>query len=93
MRKISVEEKWENLDKHVSDAGRKGKIHLIDIEGNVGEMEIDNFLSQPVEGILYDLNLLPESIIIDSLDNLKRHAYYLAIERLKELLETKDENK
>ena len=81
--------KWKNLDKHVSDAGHKGKIHIIDIEGNIGEMEIDNFLSQTVEGILYDLNLLPESIRIDSWDNVKRHAYYLTIKRLKELLNEK----
>lgn len=83
MNKITEADKWKNLDKFVFNEGRNGNIILVDIEGNLHNAGIGDFVNQPIEGILYDLDLLPEAIEINSWDNLRRHACYMVIKYLK----------
>ena len=52
------------------------------------EMNLDEFVKQPTNGILYNLNRLPEVILtfIDDPKWVNDYAVYLTIKRLKELL-------
>jgi len=55
------------------------------------EMNLDEFVKQPTNGILYNLNRLPEVILtfIDDPKWVNDYAVYLTIKRLKELLAEK----
>lgn len=65
---------------------KNDRIVIQDTEG-LFSIYIDDFLKQPVEGILYDLNRLPETILtfIDDPKWINDYAVYLVIKKLYEL--------
>jgi hypothetical protein len=74
-------------DKVVEQA-EQGNIVFMGIEGPM-VTNLEEFIKQPIEGILYDLNRLPEVIMtfIDDPKWVNDYAVYLVIKRLKELLD------
>ena len=76
----------EEIKKLVLECEKKNEIVFMTIEG-FASMDIDDFLKQPIEGILYDLNRLPE-VVVGFLDDPKwvnDYAVYLVIKKLYEL--------
>jgi hypothetical protein len=57
--------------------------------GGLASANIDEFIKQPLDGILYDLNRLPEVVLtfIDDPKWVNDYAVYLVIKRLKEKLD------
>lgn len=70
----------------------KGKVVVATI-GGVASMPLDDFISQPTDGLLYDLNRLPEVVMTFVEDEsygmkwVNDYAVYLVIKRLKEKLD------
>ena len=79
--------KEELRDKILAEE-KKGNIVFWAID-ELAVANLDNFITQPVEGILYDLNRLPEVVLtfIDDRKWINDYAVYLVIKRLKEELE------
>ena len=73
---------------YVLRKSREGKIVVPLIEG-YGEMELTNFITQPADGILYDLGLLEETCNLDTVDGIRRFAIAKTIRALRE---TKEED-
>lgn len=78
--------------KQVSDMiiaeGQKGNVVFLGVEG-LRVAAIDDFIAQPTEGILYDLNRSPEVVLtfIDDPKWVNDYAVSMVIKRLKEMLE------
>ena len=65
---------------------KNNRIVFRSIEGLIS-MDMDEFIKQPLDGILYDLNRLPE-VVVGFLDDPKwvnDYAVYLVIKKLYEL--------
>ena len=65
---------------------KNNRIVFRSIEGLIS-VDIDEFIKQPLDGILYDLNRLPE-VVVGFLDDPKwvnDYAVYLVIKKLYEL--------
>jgi len=60
-KKLTEEEKRKNLMKLIMRHEKKGEVVVTSIEGLVA-YKIDHIIAQPLEGLLYDLNRLPEGI-------------------------------
>ncbi len=89
MSELTEEEKKENLRNLVSQMEKEGKVVLTTIQGYVS-MDLDHMINdQPLEGLLYDLNRLPETIwtFIDDPKWVNDYAVYLVIKRLKEIID------
>ena len=89
MSELTEEEKKENLRNLVSQMEKEGKVVLTTIQGYVS-MDLDHMINdQPLVGLLYDLNRLPETIwtFIDDPKWVNDYAVYLVIKRLKERVE------
>jgi hypothetical protein len=71
----------------VLDEAKKGNLVIHTIEG-FALANIDEFIKQPLDGILYDLNRLPEVVLsfIDDSKWVNDYAVYLVIKRMKEKL-------
>jgi hypothetical protein len=78
----------ENLVNLILSEAKKGNVVLLTIEGLVSA-NLNNLLSQPAEGILYDLNRLPETVLtfIDDKKWINDYAVALVIMELKKRLE------
>jgi hypothetical protein len=81
----------ENLKKLVLDAEKEGKVVFMTPDGPY-IVDLDDFISQPSEGILYDLNRdrLTVLTFIDDPKWVNDYAVGLVIKRLKEKLEKQD---
>ena len=73
----------EEIKKLVLECEKKNEIVFMTIEG-FASMDIDDFLKQPIEGILYDLNRLPE-VVFGYLDDPKWVNDYAMIQIIREL--------
>jgi hypothetical protein len=78
---MDEKEKQENLQKLILSESKKGNVVILGIEG-YQLMPIQDFVKQPANGILYDLNLLPEQILFD---NPKSVADWAAMETIRAL--------
>lgn len=58
---MNDEQKREANRKLIMEKQKEGKVVFMTIEGAM-VADIEDFLSQPYEGILYDLNRLPECL-------------------------------
>lgn len=81
----------------IQEQEKKGRIVVLNIDGACS-YDLDEFIKQPADGILYDLNRDKVTCAswIDSNDECKNtwvnnYAVALVIHRLKELLEVLDE--
>lgn len=70
----------------------KGNIVYLDIEGTK-TIPLKDFVSQPIEGILYDLNRLEENIIVDVLESQKWINDYALVKLVRHLYEENQEIK
>lgn len=79
----------EDVKKFILDKRKEGKIVVMGIEGLMS-MDLDEFIKQPVDGILYDLNRLEETSLtfIDDPKWVNDFAVALVIRKLKEMLES-----
>ena len=70
------------------EKGKEGKVIIGGMERRMMVIDLDEFISQPIEGILYDLNKLPEVImsIPKNPNIIDDYATYLVIKRLKETI-------
>jgi len=85
-----MEKKFEEFRDAVLKKAKEGIVVFMGYEDPM-EMNLDEFVKQPIDGILYDLNRSPE-VILTFIDNPKwvnDYAVYLTIKRLKELLAEK----
>ena len=76
----------EKLKETILQKAKEGKVVFMTIEGLM-EVDIDKFINQPIEGLLYDLNR-DSATILSQLDNPKwvnDYAVMMVISRLKEL--------
>ncbi len=82
--------KEELRDKILAEE-KKGNIVFWAID-ELAVANLDSFITQPVEGILYDLNRSPEVVLtfIDDPKWINDYAVYLVIKRLKEELDKKE---
>ena len=78
----------EELRDKILEEEKKGNIVFWAID-ELAIANLDNFITQPIEGILYDLNRLPEVVwtFIDDPKWINDYAVYQVIKRLKEELE------
>jgi hypothetical protein len=89
-KKMSEKAIPEHLNDLLSEEAKKGNVVNIDIEGSLVFMPLKSFIDQPLIGILYDLDLLPESIFPltqSASDAIKKYATYQCITELKKQLE------
>lgn len=71
----------------ILNAAKEGKVCFFGMENEIYEAPIDEFIKQPVEGILYDLNRLPEVVMTFWNDRkwVNDYAMQLVLRRLHEL--------
>lgn len=79
----------EELQDLVLKRKAEGKIVLAVDDGSLRSVDLEEFIKQPIDGILYDLNRLPEVVLtfIDDPKWVNDYAVYLVITKLKELWE------
>ena len=81
------EKQKESTKELITRMEKRDRIVVMTIDGGTNSMNLDAFLDgQPIEGILYDLNRLPETIwtFIDNPKWVNDYAVYLVIKRLHE---------
>lgn len=73
----------------ILEESKKGNVVFMGIEGPM-IADLNDFINQPTDGILYDLNRLPEVVLtyIDDPKWINDYAVYLVISKLKSLLES-----
>jgi len=76
--------KKPSLKELILKKAKEGKVVFMGIEGPM-EADLDKFIDQPIEGLLYDLNRLPEVVLtfIDDPKWINDYAVHLVIVRLK----------
>jgi len=76
----------EKLKDIISKKASEGKLVFLAMDDMLAEANIDDFVNQPLDGLLYDLNRLPEVIMtfIDDPKWVNDYAVYLVIKKLKE---------
>lgn len=86
---MTQEEKQESFKQFILGEEKKGNLVFLADDGTPFVTPIDKFIRQPVDGILYDLNRLPEVVMtyIDDPKWVNDYAVYLVIKNLKELTE------
>ena len=82
----------EELRDRILEEEKKGNIVFWAID-ELAIANLDEFITQPVEGILYDLNRLPEVVLtfIDDRKWINDYAVYLVIQKLKNELDKANE--
>jgi len=75
---------------YILQKSHEGMIVLPLLEG-YGEQELKNFIAQPVEGILYDLDLLEEQCDLDTKEGIRRFAIAKTIRALCDMREDNNE--
>lgn len=80
--------KFENFRDMVLEKEKEGKVVIAAFEG-FREIDINDLVNQPVDGILYDLNRNGETILtfIEDIKWVNDYACNLVIKKLKSLLE------
>lgn len=75
----------EKIKSLVLDKAKEGQL-VFHVMGGLASANIDEFIKQPTDGILYDLNRSPEVVLtfIDDPKWVNDYAVYLVIKRLKE---------
>ena len=78
----------KNLQELILEKAKENKVVFSTFDGYMFT-DLDEFIKQPVDGLLYDLNRLPEVVLtfIDDPKWVNDYAVYLVIKKLKELLE------
>ena len=71
-----------DAQQYVLDKSKEGIIVLPLLEG-YGEMELSHFITQPADGILYDLGLMEEQCNLDTKEGIRRFAIAKVIRALK----------
>jgi len=89
MKGLSNEEKEKNLENLIRRQEKKGRVVILNMTPDGHSFcsyNLEEFISQPTEGLLYDLNRLPEVIMtyIDDPKWVTDYAVYLVIKKLKE---------
>jgi hypothetical protein len=79
--------KENNLEKRVLDFAKEGVITIFNFEGNLMTCPVDKFMEQPLEDILYDIDMLPEQIDIVNMRGVNKYACYMVIKTLYEKCE------
>ncbi len=80
----------EEIAKFIQEEENKGNICLT-FEEYVDSYSLDEFLNQPIVGILYDLDLLPEQVLSCCKSNHRliwEYGLYVTIKKLKELYDS-----
>jgi hypothetical protein len=85
-----IESAMKEIKQKILDEYAKGRIVFLDIEG-LKTIPIADFVKQPIEGILYDLNRL-EEVILANMDDPKWVNDYALVKVLKFLTEKKNES-
>ena len=80
----------ENIRDIILKEAGKGNVVFRTLEG-FSIAPLDEFVSQPTQGLLYDLNRSPEVVLtfIDSPKWVNDYAVYQVIKRLKEMVDEK----
>ena len=87
-----MDKKKQEFYELVREQEKQGRVVILsmfpDGHNDVSSYDLDTFISQPIEGLLYDLNRLPEVVAtyIDDPKWVNDYAVYLVIKRLKEKL-------
>lgn len=78
----------ESLKELVLEAEKAGRIVFMTIDGPMS-IDLDKFIRQPIEGLLYDLNRDRATVLsfIDDVKWINDFAVMKAITKLKEILE------
>jgi len=84
---MSEKKEWENLEKLLIEKHKGGEVVILGLDGQLMITSLDNFVRQPSDGVLYDLNLLPETIKIDNWKSFRDWSYMTVIEYLMKKLE------
>jgi hypothetical protein len=86
----SPDDKFTQFRDYVLDRSKKGIAVLMTPEG-VGEINLEDLINQPAEGILYDLNRDPATVLTFIKDPkwVNDYAVGLVISRLKNMLDQK----
>jgi len=76
------------LQEAILEEAEKGNVVFRTFEG-YAVSSLDEFIAQPLDGLLYDLNRLPEVVLslIEDPKWVNDYAVYLVIKRLKEKLD------
>jgi len=88
--KLTEKEKQQVWKDIVTEQEKKGNVVFLTFDGPMSA-KLDEFVEQRIEGLLYDLNRLPE-VVFTYMDDPKwvnDYAVYLVIKKLKELLDAK----
>lgn len=80
-------ESIEKLKDLIRDKGKEGKVVFYTVEG-LAVADIDELIKQPIDGLLYDLNRLPE-VIMSNFDkrSVNDYAMMMVLKRLKEMVD------
>jgi len=81
----------KKLQDTILEEAKKGNVVFSTFEG-YAVCNLEEFIKQPTDGLLYDLNRLPE-VVLTFLEDPKwvnDYAVYLVIKRLKEIVDKKD---
>jgi len=84
-------DKKQTLQDAILEEAKKGNVVFSTVVGYT-VCNLEEFISQPIDGLLYDLNRLPEVILtfIEDPKWVNDYAVYLVIKRLKEMVDKKD---
>ena len=84
-KRLTEKQKQENLRKLIEKREKQGRVVVFTLTG-LASMKIDDIINQPIEGLLYDLNRLPETIwtYLDDPKWVNDYACYLVIKKLYE---------
>lgn len=75
----------EKLKDLIRDKAKEGKVVFYTVEG-LAVADIDKLINQPIDGLLYDLNRLPEVIMSNfGKRSVNDYAMMLILKRLKEM--------
>lgn len=91
MTKEERKEKLKDVADYICKKEKENKICFLSFEG-LNEIDIDDFLKQPLSGMLYDLNRSPE-VILTFIDDKKWVNDYACMLIIKKLYEKLKENK
>lgn len=85
---MTKEEERQKLKNLILEKAKQGKVVFSTFDG-LAVVDLDKFIEQPAEGILYDLNRLPEVVFtwIDDPKWINDYAVSLVITKLKDLLD------
>jgi len=85
----------EKLKNAIFEEEKKGNLVYTEFDGSFTVANVESFIKQPTDGLLYDLNRLPEvvSTFLDDPKWVNDYAVYLVIKKLKEYYDLIQEKK